>query len=249
MTGFDGDQLAEGLIAAKTPRARFAVLTKGLAALGLDTINYGVFGPGSQDLMDTEIRFLTTMRDDWMDYYYDRNLATRDSHVLRILAGKITPYVWGESVISQLERPERETALEGVEAGLRSTLCVPLTGPRDAFSPVGAINLGSSLPEAEFRQIFSEHGATLISIAHLFHTASLSEVWRERAGCEPLSGRERDCLQYVAKGLRHDAIAHVLGLARITVEVHLRSARQKLGAQTLSEAVAKALLFGEIAQG
>lgn len=247
MLGFDGDRLAEGMMAAQTPQARFATLTAGLATIGLDTVNYGVFGPGADDLLDTELRFLTTMRDDWMDYYYDRNLAARDSHVLRIRARKITPYVWGESLIGRLEQPERRTALEGVEAGLRSTLCVPLTGPRDAFAPIGAINLGSSLPEAAFRKIFSELGATLISLAHLFHTASVSEVWRERAGSEPLTGRERDCLHYVAKGLRHDAIAHILGLARITVEVHLRGARQKLGARTLSEAVAKALLYREIA--
>jgi len=249
MQGFDGEQLVEALMAAQSVQARFAALTNGLSALGLDTINYGVFGPSIDDLMDTEIRFMTTMREDWMDYYYDRNLAARDPHVLRIRTGKVTPYILGESLFDRLERPERETVLEGAQAGLVSTLCVPLTGPRDAFSPVGAINLGSSLPEAEFRQIFVEHGATLISLAHLFHTASLNQVWRERAGCEPLSGRERDCLQYVAKGQRHDAIAHTLGLARITVEVHLRGARQKLGARTLGEAVAKALLFGEIAQG
>jgi len=249
MTGFDGDRMVEDLMAAKTSKARFSALTRGLAAIGLDTINYGVFGPGVDDLAEAEVQFLTTMRDDWMAYYYDRNLSARDSHVMRIRAGKITPYVWGESVIARLDAPERQTALEGIEAGLRSTLCVPLTGPRDAFTPVGAINLGSSLPEAEFRAIVGEHGATLINLAHLFHAASLREVWRDQAGCEALSGRERDCLQHLAAGQRHDAIAHKLGLARVTVESHLRRARQKLGARTLGEAIANGLLFGEISHG
>jgi DNA-binding CsgD family transcriptional regulator len=34
----------------------------------------------------------------------------------------------------------------------------------------------------------------------------------------------------------------------VTVEMHLRSARQKLGARTLHEAIARALIFGEISR-
>ncbi|WP_425502663.1 helix-turn-helix transcriptional regulator [Sphingobium boeckii] len=64
------------------------------------------------------------------------------------------------------------------------------------------------------------------------------------AGCRPMSIRERDCLRYVAEGMKGDAVAHKLGLARVTVDLHLKCARQKLKAATLAEA--KALTYREI---
>lgn len=197
--------------------------------------------------MSAEINFLTTMSDGWMSHYYDQNLSQTDLHVLRVRAGKITPYLLVDSAIRRLDsNGERHTAMAGAEAGLRSMMCVPLTGPMDPFAPVAGINLGSSLPEAEFKKIMQENGATLLSLAYLFHNASIRQLWQERSGLKALSVRERDCLQYLADGLRQDGIAHKLGLARVTVELHLREARKKLAAQTLNEAVAKALVFGEI---
>jgi DNA-binding CsgD family transcriptional regulator len=43
-----------------------------------------------------------------------------------------------------------------------------------------------------------------------------------------------------------DAIGDQLAIARVTVELHLRTARQKLGAKTTPEAVARALLYRQI---
>lgn len=168
MREFDGDCLIEEIIAAKSASSRFNALTRTLAGIGLETINYGVFAP-QEELIEPEIRFLTTMRDDWMDYYYEANLAVRDSHVLRLRAGKLAPYIWGESLFNRLETPEKATALQGADAGLRSTLCVPLSG-FTSRRPVGAINLGSPLPESEFRKIIQEHGTTLVAVSHRLPT-------------------------------------------------------------------------------
>lgn len=250
LNGFDADQLIEDLRLAAGAEARFTVLTEGLGKLGLDIVNYGFFDAQAAELVRADIQFMSTMRDDWMTYYYDSALGETDVHVQRVVAGKITPYTWMESDMRRLDaKAERKTALEGAEAGLRSALCVPLASPLDPFSPVAGITLGSSMNEADFRKVTAEHGATLLSIAYLFHNASIRQVWRERAGGKRLSNRERDCLSHLADGKRHDAIAHLLGLARVTVEAHLTSGRRKLGARTLNEAVAKALLFGEISRG
>jgi DNA-binding CsgD family transcriptional regulator len=61
-----------------------------------------------------------------------------------------------------------------------------------------------------------------------------------------LSPRERDCLLWLASGLRTREIAARMGLARVTVDLHLRNARRKLGAATLPQAVAKAVLDRQI---
>lgn len=249
-SNFDPDDLIEAIAAAPSPKERFEALTGRLAAIGLDIVNYGFFDLRVAKLVDADIQFLTTMSDDWMRYYYDRNLAATDPHVMRVRERKISPYRWGQGEIRRIESAGvRTTALEGAEAGLVSGLLVPLTDPLDPFTPVAGIALASSMGEEEFGKVLAEHGASLVSIAHLFHNASIRQIWRDHTADAALSARERDCLQYLADGKRQDAIAHALNLARVTVEMHLRNARKKLRARTPAEAIAKAILFGEIRRG
>lgn len=62
----------------------------------------------------------------------------------------------------------------------------------------------------------------------------------------PLSGREREILGHLAKGLSGAAIARELVLSPETVRTHVRNAMEKLGATTRSQAVAIALESGAI---
>ena len=62
-----------------------------------------------------------------------------------------------------------------------------------------------------------------------------------------LTPRERECLQFVATGLRVTEIAHRLALSEKTVDLHLANARRRLGARTRDEAVARALIGRAIA--
>jgi DNA-binding CsgD family transcriptional regulator len=245
--GFDGNRLVLDLAKAATPDERFEILTKGVGQLGIDVVNYGFFDQIAARKAATDIQFMTTMTDGWMAHYYDSQLAASDSHVLRVQAGQISPYLWGASSIERLEsRDEKRTAREGAEEGLKSGLFVPMASPLDPFSPVAGIALAGSLSEAEFGKLVAEHGVALLHIAYVFHNASIRTVWMEQAGGKPLTERESDCMRFLADGLRQDAIADVMGIARVTVEMHLRSARQKLRARTLTEAVAKSILFDQL---
>ena len=58
--------------------------------------------------------------------------------------------------------------------------------------------------------------------------------------------REQRCLEMIARGLRVQAIANEIAVARVTVEMHLKSARDKLEAATLPQAVARAIELKEI---
>jgi PAS domain S-box-containing protein len=61
-----------------------------------------------------------------------------------------------------------------------------------------------------------------------------------------LSPRQRDVIELVAEGLTSTQIAERLGVSPETVRTHLRNARLKLGASTKAQAVAVAMLRGEI---
>ncbi|MEL6127260.1 MAG: LuxR C-terminal-related transcriptional regulator [Pseudomonadota bacterium] len=59
-----------------------------------------------------------------------------------------------------------------------------------------------------------------------------------------LTGRERDVLQWLAEGHRVDRIAERMGISNRTVEVHLASARRRVGAKTREQALAIAINSG-----
>jgi DNA-binding CsgD family transcriptional regulator len=63
---------------------------------------------------------------------------------------------------------------------------------------------------------------------------------------QPLTRREVECLEWLGRGLPFNAIAEKLGLATVTVAMHLRGARRKLGATTREQALVIALRRGVI---
>lgn len=59
-----------------------------------------------------------------------------------------------------------------------------------------------------------------------------------------LSNREKQCLTYLAQGLRAQELADKMGISVRTVEKQVVSARLKLGAATREHAVAIAITKG-----
>ena len=60
----------------------------------------------------------------------------------------------------------------------------------------------------------------------------------------PLADRQMDVLKALAEGLTNKEIARRLGIAEITVKVHLQSIYRKLGVSNRTEALAAALNKG-----
>lgn len=62
----------------------------------------------------------------------------------------------------------------------------------------------------------------------------------------PLTARERDVLSMLANGHLNSRIAEQLGIAEVTVRMHIKSAREKMGAATREQAIALAVRDGLI---
>jgi len=240
-------QAVEGMHAAPDAQARFAVVTQALGELGIDQVNYGFFDPAAASRAEAEVIFLSTMRPDWLSYYYARELHQLDPHVTLIRQGNVLPYRWGDAQVEAITDDRALiTAEESREAGLRSALCVPLTGPFDPRQAVAGMTLGSSLNEQELSRRVGSGAPYLTALAHVFHNLSLGTLLREAAGAGTLTPRERECPSFLAAGLRPDRIAERMGLARVTIDLHLANARRRLKARTLAEAVAKAMTYGQL---
>jgi DNA-binding CsgD family transcriptional regulator len=63
-----------------------------------------------------------------------------------------------------------------------------------------------------------------------------------------LSQREADCLYWIAQGKTYSETGDILQLASRTVRAIMAAAKQKLGARTKSEAIAKAIAFATSAR-
>jgi len=63
---------------------------------------------------------------------------------------------------------------------------------------------------------------------------------------EPLTGRELEVLRLLAEGLSNKEIAHALGVSDHTAKFHVNAILAKLGAQSRTEAVVKAMRAGLI---
>jgi DNA-binding CsgD family transcriptional regulator len=129
------------------------------------------------------------------------------------------------------------------EAGLGDGLVVPLRGAPGCGW--GGFSLVTRERGAGFAAWRAAKGRAAVVVAQLTAQRVLALAETEPQAPEPrLTGRERECLLGLVAGLRSDRIAEKLGLARVTVDLHLARARRRLGARTREQAVAKALMLG-----
>ncbi|NBW09102.1 MAG: LuxR family transcriptional regulator [Caulobacteraceae bacterium] len=237
-----GDDFA-GLLSERDPDRRWSVLTRGLARMGLDQVNYAFLDMATYDRMEARgDPAMSTMRSDWIEYYTERMYDMHDPLVGHVRAARYDPVIFETTT----HYGPSQILNEADEAGLAGGILIPLPGAPGTLGPGAGIVMGSGMDPAECRRLLEEHGPRLVSLAHLFHAGAVGEMMRRRYGAAKLTARERDCLQAVARGQRVSGIAHHLALAEVTVSLHLKNARYKLGARSLPEAVARALLFQQI---
>jgi len=121
-------------------------------------------------------------------------------------------------------------------------------GPNGLTIPVRGANgerclfsVTSDVSKAQWSSLCMSSVHDLHVLSHYLHEKVLALTGlREAARYRDLSRRERQCLQLLAKGKIYKQIAAALGISEISVRLHIRSARGKLGAQTSHQAVAKA---------
>jgi len=83
------------------------------------------------------------------------------------------------------------------------------------------------------------------SLSASSHEERAPHAWISGAG-RTLSRRERDCLTHLELGLSTSETAAALGVSRSTLNAHLASARQKLGARNTAQAL---LIFARLRTG
>lgn len=129
-----------------------------------------------------------------------------------------------------------------VQSALRdkgSTLpVIIMTGHGDVTLAVQAMKAGA----VDFIEKPFEKAVLLSAIEHAVERLKRSAADVERADeaavkLQVLTGREREVLDGLAKGLPNKTIAYDLGISPRTVEIHRANVMSKLGVKSLSEAL------------
>jgi DNA-binding CsgD family transcriptional regulator len=100
-----------------------------------------------------------------------------------------------------------------------------------------------SLCDAKLALPASRVGLLQVAAAE-FAAAEWRRSTAQEAGGSAISSREADCLQWAAAGKTSQECAVILGLSPHTVNQHLASAAEKLGAVNRVQAIAKAVRAG-----
>lgn len=179
--------------------------------------------------------------DEWKNHYIENGYHNIDP-TLHKAARSIAPVDW-----RRLERDENFKTVFNAASDFGITqqgLTIPVRGP---FGDTGMLSVTRNCSSAEWSKLIPNIIVELQSVAvHIHDTVMRSDALSQVLRFPTLSQREVEVLQWTAAGKSHQDIGDILGISHRTVEVHLRSGRDKLYSLTTAQAVGRAISLGLI---
>lgn len=179
--------------------------------------------------------------DAWKQYYGRQDFARIDP-TLWSASRSIAPIDW-----KRLPRDENFANVfrNARDFGISENgMTVPVRGP---FGDIGMLSVTRNTRPENWEKLARHIVSDLQTFAvHLHDTVMRSDELTNVLRQPALSQREREVLQWIAAGKTYLDVGTILSISDRTVEVHLRSAREKLRALTTAQAVARAIGLGLI---
>jgi len=177
----------------------------------------------------------TTYSPLWISRYVLRQYLGIDP-IIRHGFAATEPFAWHE--LSLNEREEEMLADARAHGIGRQGYCVPTI---DRFARRSILSTSSDMELDDWIAFLDGNSRVIVEIAHILHHKAAAELAPTLPPATVLAPREAECLLWTARGKDAKAIAAILELSEYTVRSYLRTARQKMGCRTLSQAVAKAV--------
>lgn len=221
------------------------IINDEFATYGVEHLIYMFMRPGAPH--DNAL-VLSNLPGWWADYYLEENRARHDPFFKTCFtfAPIGTGPVFNDDNSHLINDDEKQFINEASETGLRSGFASPVRLRNPGH--FGGWNFGTSMTRAQFERYMPEHCERLQLMGFIAHEALQRQAATSRVKTDgkQLSARERECLLWLARGLRSHEIADQLNLATTTIDLYFRRVRKKLHAATREEALAKAILSGEV---
>lgn len=200
----------------------------------VDYVSYAATIPSSEGM-----HIFTTYPESWKRHYNTEGLHRFDPALL-MASRSIAPVDWARLAP---EAGFRRVFDDARDFGLPiSGLTIPVRGP---FGDCGLFSVASRCSGPEWQALRRRIITGLQSAAvHMHDSVMQTTLLARTLGHPALSSREIETLKWTAAGKTQQDIGDILSISSRTVEVHLRSAREKLHALTTAQAVARAVGLG-----
>ncbi|WP_425045411.1 autoinducer binding domain-containing protein [Primorskyibacter sp. S87] len=202
--------------------------------LGFDFASYATSNPITGD-----VQGYATYPDAWKLHYGQRGFHQFDPTLTKSVKS-VAPVDW-----SRLRCDEKFKTVfrDASDFGITDRgLTVPIRGP---YGECGLLSVTRDCKDREW-DAFKDYvmGELQVAAVHMHDNVLRSGVLPKTLYRPSLSTREVEILQWVAAGKSQQDIGDILSISHRTVEVHLRSGREKLGALTTVQAVGRAIGLG-----
>jgi DNA-binding CsgD family transcriptional regulator len=210
---------------------------KALADIGFDRMMYSAVQAHEAT---SQVCLASTYPMDWIEYYMNNGYMDLDplrryGHLQR------STFSWDSlSERYKFSRIERKVMSEARDASLFDGAAVPLHGPGGEV--VGA-SVASSSPHPDSKRFLNQLNLITVQF-HTVYTALCAEA--VAAPTPSLSNREREVLQWAARGKSNWVIGELLNISDHGVDYHFRNILRKLEADSRITAVVKGLYLGLI---
>jgi len=204
--------------------------------LGFDFASYATSHPITGD-----VQGYANYPDEWKLHYGRRGMHRVDPTLYQS-ARSIAPVDWNRFT----DHPHfRDVFFDAHDFGISNCgLTVPVRGP---YGEYGLLSVTRDCHKTEWKkQKRAVIGDLQFAAVHMHDNVMRSGVLQQALRRPSLSMREMQILQWVAAGKSQQDIGDILSISHRTVEVHLRSSREKLCALTTAQAVGRAIGLGLI---
>lgn len=227
--------------AAQSKEELFELYVKELQLLGYDQIIYSFITDHKRCGIKAGHGVQNMFPQDWMNHYEESGYQALDPAVHYAFQTS-QPFSWDYlKKLSFLKKKQTNILLEAEEAGLNTGVGIPLYGANGELAGVGLSS--SNMLEIPDKNTLSR----LKLITDQFHFAYCSiEPSPDVTDIPSLTARELEVLKWLARGKTYEDIADILSCSANNVNFHIKNIYVKLGANSKSLAVLKAIYFGII---
>ena len=178
----------------------------------------------------------------WLEWYVEENFFESDPVLLGATAS-FDPVDW-----NQLDWDGKDHLAFSAEAknyGVGNQgYTVPVRGPGGQLA---LFTINKQCGYETWQAFLSEHRTDFMLLGHFMHQRVLQLAGLEQSPqTRPLSAREKDAMRLIAKGMSRGRASEELGISENTFRVYIDSARHKLGALNIPNAIALAIHRGII---
>lgn len=193
---------------------------------------------GAKAVDDPFIR--STYESDWIKQYLTRRYMATDP-IIREGFSRALPFRWDEIQIRGEAEAAFFTDASRFDVGVNGFSC-PI---RDKDNRRALVSISTTMAGPAWSYYCRQNVSALLELAHALHQVAIQEQGYV-IGHPPLSPRELEVLRWTTKGKTASETAIILQLRPHTVAAYMRSARYKLNAATIAQAVSKAISSGLI---